>query len=61
MTSNTQGSLGILNLERGPAPAAPRLGSILNPTTFDFPVISETVAGAWAENVIRGEPALESA
>ncbi|WP_235886023.1 hypothetical protein, partial [Bradyrhizobium niftali] len=56
-----QGSLGILNLERGPAPAAPRLGSILNPTTFDFPVISETVAGAWAENVIRGEPALESA
>lgn len=58
-------SLGILNLERGgqpgskPSPSPP--GALLNPATFDFPVISETVEGAWAEVVVRGEPALEPA
>ncbi|WOH80393.1 hypothetical protein RX327_32045 [Bradyrhizobium sp. BEA-2-5] len=58
-------SLGILNLERGvpvgAAPPAPAVGSMLNPTTFDFVTISETVAGAWVENVVRGDPALEPA
>ncbi|MGY4408262.1 hypothetical protein [Bradyrhizobium sp. USDA 3315] len=58
-------SLGILNLEQGLTPGAPsrapRAHSILNPTSYDFPVILETVAGAWAEIVIRGDPALEPA
>ena len=65
MTSRTQGSLGVLLLERGLPPGAPRPaplpGSIMNAATFDFPVISETVAGAWVENVVRGDPALEPA
>ncbi|MGY3424359.1 hypothetical protein ACVWZW_004834 [Bradyrhizobium sp. F1.13.4] len=34
---------------------------ILNPSTFNFPVIAETVAGAWVENVVRGDPGLEPA
>lgn len=58
-------SLGILHLERGLPPGAtlpvPAPGSMLNPATFDFPIISETVAGAWVENVVRGDPALEPA
>nr|WP_247454499.1 MULTISPECIES: hypothetical protein [unclassified Bradyrhizobium] len=57
--------LGILHLERGLAPGAtppaPAAGSMLNPATFDFPTISETVAGAWVENVVRGDPTLEPA
>lgn len=36
-------------------------GSLLNPTTFDLPIISETVEGAWVENVVRGDPELEPA
>ncbi|MCK1467203.1 hypothetical protein [Bradyrhizobium sp. CW10] len=65
MTTKTPRSLGILHLERGLAPDArppkPLSGSILNPATFDFSVIVETVAGAWVENVVRGDPALEPA
>lgn len=61
----TSRSLGILHLERGlppgATPPASAPGSMLNPATFDFPTISETVAGAWVENVVRGEPALEPA
>jgi hypothetical protein len=34
---------------------------MLNSSTFDFPTITETVAGAWVENVVRGDPALEPA
>jgi len=34
---------------------------MLNPATFDFPIISEVVEGAWVENVVRGDPALETA
>ncbi|WP_370157672.1 hypothetical protein [Bradyrhizobium yuanmingense] len=34
---------------------------MLNPATFDFPTIVETVAGAWVENVVRGDPTLEPA
>lgn len=58
-------SLGILHLERGLAPGAtpppPSPGSLLNPATFNFPVITETVPGAWVENVVRGDPTLEPA
>lgn len=65
MTSQTPRSLGILHLERGVPPGAmpptPAPGSMLNPATFDFPTILETVAGAWVENVVRGDPALEPA
>lgn len=65
MGSNTIPSLGILTLETGRLPGAaaptPRSGSTLNPLTYDFPVITETVPGAWVENVVRGDPALEPA
>lgn len=65
MTSQYAHSLGILKLERGgPSdgrPVAPVSGSMLNPATFDFPVLYETVEGAWVENVVRGDPALEPA
>ncbi|MEZ2146762.1 hypothetical protein AAE026_31430 [Bradyrhizobium sp. DN5] len=54
-------SLGIMNLERGPSPPKPRLGNMLNPATFDFPVIEETVEGGWADAVVRGNAALEPA
>lgn len=57
-------ALGILNLERGLPPDAtppPRPGSLLNPSTFDFPIILETVTGAWADTIIRGDPVLEPA
>lgn len=65
MATLTPPSLGILNLERGLPPGGtspiPRPGSMLNPATFHFPIISETVVGAWADNVIRGDPTLEPA
>lgn len=58
-------SLGILNLERRFDPSAKpwpiRPGSPLNPATYDFPLITETVEGAWAETVIKGDASLESA
>lgn len=45
--------LGVLMLERGlPAVgviAPPPLGSLRHSATFDFPVIYETVAGAWVD------------
>jgi hypothetical protein len=34
---------------------------LLNPATFDFPIIVETVAGAWADRVLPGDPTLEPA
>lgn len=65
MTLQVQRSLGVLHLERGLQPGAPSSrplpGSLLNPASFNFPVISETVAGAWVENVVRGDPELEPA
>ncbi|RUW64575.1 hypothetical protein EOA31_35565, partial [Mesorhizobium sp. M4B.F.Ca.ET.049.02.1.2] len=58
-------SLGFLELERGLAPGEkpPQAhpGSLLNPATYDFPIIVETVEGAWADRVIRGDPSLELA
>lgn len=65
MSLQTSRALGILTLERGippgTTPATPVSGSMLNPATFDFPIVSETVAGAWVENVVRGDSALEPA
>lgn len=34
---------------------------MLHPATFDFPLISETVPGAWVKRVVPGDPALEQA
>ncbi|WP_352967896.1 hypothetical protein [Mesorhizobium sp. M0871] len=34
---------------------------MLNPSTYDFPFITETVQGAWADTVVKGDPALEPA
>lgn len=60
MTSQAEPSLGVLLLERGVQPVqlnpTPFAGSLTNPATFNFPVISETVEGAWVENVVRGAP-----
>lgn len=55
-------SLGVLTLEGGPPDGTTPWpsGCMLNPATFGFPVIWETVTGAWAESVIRGDRALES-
>ncbi|WP_247479630.1 hypothetical protein [Bradyrhizobium sp. CW9] len=65
MTAETLHALGILKLERGvppgATPPAPPCGSMLNPTSFDFPVVYETVEGAWVDNVVRGDPELEPA
>ncbi|MES5486056.1 hypothetical protein QMZ05_25155 [Bradyrhizobium sp. INPA03-11B] len=58
MAPDTKQSLGILNLERG-QPVPPRPSGFLNPATYDFPIIVETVEGAWADRVIRGDPTLE--
>ncbi|MCA1386364.1 MULTISPECIES: hypothetical protein [unclassified Bradyrhizobium] len=58
-------SLGILNLERGMTTdantPAPLRGSLMSSATFDLPIISETVIGAWADIVIPGAPELEPA
>ncbi|MGY3573103.1 hypothetical protein [Bradyrhizobium sp. USDA 4504] len=60
MTSPAPRSLGVLNLERGLPPGSPspkpRFGAFL-----EFPLIAETVEGAWADRVIRGDSALEPA
>lgn len=63
MTSQTPRSLGILDLERGPPGSTLSVlpGSLRNPATFSFPIILETVAGAWADIVIPGDPSLEPA
>ncbi|UWU75851.1 hypothetical protein N2603_38835 [Bradyrhizobium huanghuaihaiense] len=65
MVSQSTSSLGILDLERGlPAgatPPTPAPGSLMSSATYDFPVISETVAGAWADVAMRGDPELEPA
>lgn len=56
-------SLGILLLDRGLPPGAtpPTLAHapMRNPATFEFPTTYETVDGAFAPNVIRGDSALE--
>ncbi|APG14944.1 hypothetical protein BKD09_42150 [Bradyrhizobium japonicum] len=65
MALKTTRSLGILDLERGlppgAKPPAPERGSLMSSATFDFPVISETVAGARADVAMRSDPELEPA
>ncbi|WP_246529709.1 hypothetical protein [Microvirga zambiensis] len=65
MAFTTPRSLGILLLDRGLPPGAtpptPLPGTMRSSATFDFPTIWETVDGAYAENVIHGDPALEPA
>ncbi|WP_210203864.1 hypothetical protein [Phyllobacterium sophorae] len=64
MTNQPQRALGILGLEVGLAPGEfppPLPYSVFNPATFDFPLIIETAAGAWADRVIPGDPTLEPA
>lgn len=61
MTTQATRSLGILGLEPAPLVTPEPPGAVLHPSNFEFPLISETVAGAWAENVSRGDPALEAA
>lgn len=64
MTTQNSHPLGILDNERGLPPGVKPVavpGSMLHPDTFEFPVILETVAGGWVENVVRGDPTLESA
>nr|WP_287187771.1 hypothetical protein [Mesorhizobium sp.] len=65
MTSQTPRFLGILCLEYGLPPGAisprPEPSSMLDPASYDFPIITETVAGAWADTVIHGDAALEPA
>jgi len=54
--------LGILTLERGtgkwPRPAG---GDMTNPSTWPLATIIEIVPGAWVENVVRGDPAMQLA
>ncbi|AGS25321.1 Asp/Glu/hydantoin racemase protein [Rhizobium etli] len=65
MITETQPSLGILLLESGREPgelaSANVPNSAFNPATFDFPLITETVEGAWVDRVIPGDPSLEPA
>ncbi|MGX9181631.1 hypothetical protein [Mesorhizobium sp. BHbdii] len=65
MTYAKPRSFGILLLDRGLPPGAPpptlAHAPMRNPATFNFPTTYETVDGAFAENVICGDPALEAA
>ncbi|MER9586555.1 hypothetical protein NKJ01_32675 [Mesorhizobium sp. M0276] len=66
MTTHPQRALGIIGLDLGLAPSeispwSAQRGSVFNPKTFDFPIIIETAVGAWAEKVIPGDPALDTA
>ncbi|WP_292493324.1 hypothetical protein [Mesorhizobium sp.] len=61
MITQTTRPLGILGLEPGAELTPESPGVALHPSTLGFPVISEKVTGGWAEDVSRGDPALESA
>lgn len=65
MESQTPRSLGFLSLDQGfpSGVISPTTdpGCFLNPASYDFPFIIETVEGAWADIVVRGDPALEPA
>lgn len=60
MTTSNQRAFGVLVLDKGLPPTSPpptpRVAEVL-----DFPLIFETIKGGWADVVIRGDPALESA
>lgn len=58
--SVSNGILGILDLEPGSDPnGSPVSGSLHDASIFAFPTIRETVPGAWADVVVRGDPSLE--
>lgn len=65
MSSQSSTVLGILELDEGLAPDrtayAPHEGSLLHPATFDRPIITEMVDGAFADVVIQGDASLEHA
>ncbi|MGX9181946.1 hypothetical protein [Mesorhizobium sp. BHbdii] len=64
MTSQNRRPLGILKLDEGPPPGgtpSPRPRFMLTPATYDLPIIWETVEGAWADIVIRGDSSLDLA
>lgn len=65
MPSQASHCLGVLRTERGSTPPHPPTkpvpGWMLDPTTFDFPVISETIEGGWVDRIFRGDPELEPA
>lgn len=52
MRSKMTGSLGVVRTERGLPWLLPP-GYLLNPATFDFPVIEETVEGGWVDRPSR--------
>ncbi|BBK30098.1 hypothetical protein EDC65_4656 [Stella humosa] len=51
-------ALGILQLANTPMML---VGCPGNPATFDFPVRYRQVSGAWVDNVVAGDPAVEAA
>ncbi|AUW47439.1 hypothetical protein CUJ84_pRLN3000314 (plasmid) [Rhizobium leguminosarum] len=56
----SNGILGILDLEPGSDPNGSLVsGSLQDSSIFTFPAIRETVSGAWADVVVRGDPSLE--
>lgn len=61
--SSVARSLGILNLERGALAGESAADDAIDAfrERLPFPVIAETVEGAWADNVIQGDSALEPA
>ncbi|WP_167392307.1 hypothetical protein [Mesorhizobium sophorae] len=65
MMLQTRAAIGILELdeghELGESLRAPRDHSLLNPATFDRPIVTEIVEGAFAETVIAGDPSLQDA
>lgn len=62
MTTSDPPSLGVLRTERGLPPGkVPPLWPapfMLNPATFNFPVIAEYIEGGWVDRVFRGDPEL---
>ncbi|MER9451717.1 hypothetical protein [Mesorhizobium sp. M0254] len=65
MPSQSSTVLGILELDEGLSPDSPayvpREESLFHPATFNQPIITEMVVGAFAEVVIRGDTSLEGA
>ncbi len=65
MSSQSSTVLGILELDEGLSPDSPayvpREESLFHPATFNQPIITEMVDGAFAEVVIRGDASLEGA
>lgn len=60
MASQSTSCLGILDFDRARGWVRPmqRPGSLMNPETYDFPVVIESVKGASVDATMRGDPAL---